>query len=254
MTKTIITVLFLLTSFQVVLSQQFNFAELIKISKSQKDFEQKMYAIGNDLVDFETQDITYTYTTNSGGNGCSLLIPTSDTNMLRKFQFSNGEILTESQVGRQFGEEQRNALIKSKEMTLVKGPESNYIYIPDLKTFSIGTTTISKFAENYDRKDAVANTFYNHRLTKNTDNEGRGIITYYKSLNIQYNRDSDYKNTLKQIQSVAKYIETRKLLEFLYVDFTYRDTQINKECKITCTPSNDGHGGTIQFTWYDLKK
>ncbi len=254
MAKTIITVLFLLTSFQVVLSQQFNFAELIKISKSQKDFEQKMYAIGNDLVDFETQDITYTYTTYSGGFGCSSVIPTSDPKMERKYQFSNGDILTESQAERQFGEEQRNALIKSKEMNLVKGPENNYIYKPDLKTFSICKTTISKFAENYDRKDEVANTFYEHRQTKKANNEGRGIIAYDKSLDIQYNRDSDYKNTLKQIQSVAKYIETRKLLEFLFVDFTYKDTQINKECEIICTPSNDGHGGTIHFTWYDLKK
>jgi hypothetical protein len=252
--KTIISVFFLLSSFQVVLSQQFNFDELIKMSKSQKYFEQNMYAVGNDVVNIENQGTGYTYNTYSGATGACKGIPTRDPKMEAKFRFSNGEILTESQVNKKYSMDQRNKLANSGKMTLVKGPQNNYEYIPDLETFEISTTTISKFAENYDRIKETAHTFYEHWIDKRINNEGEGPITYHHMLSIQYNNDSDYKNSLKQIQSSAQYKGTRKLLKFLYVDFTYEDISINNICEIWCSPSNENQGGTIHFTWYDLRE
>lgn len=254
MKKTFISAFLFLITFQIVFSQQFNFYELIKLSKSQKQFEQRMYGIGNDLVDIENHGQDYSYYTNSGKiSGTSTPIPTKDLKMEARFRLSNGDILSESQVGRQFSNDERNNLISSKEMILIKGPENNYLYVPDLKTFEICNTTILKFAENYNRTEKVASTFYSHNSRKRILNEGKGPILYDNRLSIQFNNDSDYKNILKQIQSNAKYIKTEKIL-FLQIEFTYKDPNLKNECKITCYPNieNQGRSSTIDFTWYDL--
>lgn len=256
MKKAFISSLLLLISFQIVFSQQFNFYELIKLSKSQKQFEQRMYGIGNDLVDIENHGQDYSYYTDSGKiSGTSIPIPTKDLKMEARFRLSNGDILTESQVGRQFSHDERNNLISSRKMILVKGPENKYFYVPDLKTFEICNTIISKFAENYNRTEKVASTFYSHNSRKRILNEGRGPIRYDNTLSVLYNNDSDYKNILKQIQSNAIYIKTGKML-FLYIEFIYKDPNLKNECKITCYPNieNQGSSSFIDFTWHDLSQ
>lgn len=254
MKKTFISAFLFLITFQIVFSQQFNFSELIEISKSQKQFEQRMYGIGNDLLDIENQGQIYSYYTNSGGGyGSSTAIPTKDPKMETRFRLSNGDTLTASQVDRQFNQDERNNLISSRKMILVKGPENKYHYTPDLNTFEISNSTISKFAENYNRTKKVASTFYSHNSRKRILNEGKGPILYDNRLSIQFNNDSDYKNILKQIQSNAKYIKTEKIL-FLQIEFTYKDPILKNECKITCYPNieNQGRSSTIDFTWDDL--
>ena len=157
----IFTFLFLMT-FQFGYSQQFNLTELLKMSKSQKQFEEIMISVGNDIVDKETGKNIYMYHTSISDKslgGASILIPTRDKKMDRKYQFSDGTIISETELDSTYTADGIHNFLSSGKLTLVEGFK-DYIYKPNLITYEIWITTTSTFAENYDRVEKKAFSFY----------------------------------------------------------------------------------------------
>ena len=76
MKKSIVFKVLFLLIFKISVAQEISFLQLIKVSKSQKLFEQVMYSEGNDLIDIDISDTNYSYTTSSGGFGACKQIPT----------------------------------------------------------------------------------------------------------------------------------------------------------------------------------
>ena len=253
MKKSIVFKVLFLLIFKISVAQEISFLQLIKVSKSQKLFEQVMYSEGNDLIDIDISDTNYSYTTSSGGFGACKQIPTKDKRMEMKYIFSDGEIISETELDRKYNSDERNSLFSEGKISVLEGQQDKYNYVAGLKNYSPYIITKSKFGRNYDRIEETAITFYSHNQTKYINNNGKGPVTYTNVLDVQYNNDDDYKSMLKQIQKYCVYTKTNKLLDYLYVDFTYKDAAINKSCKISCSPSSEHHGGSISFTWYDLK-
>ena len=97
MKKSIVLKVLFLLIFKISVAQEISFLQLIKVSKSQKLFEQVMYSEGNDLIDIDISDTSYSYTTSSGGFGACKQIPTKDKRMEMKYIFSDGEIISETE-------------------------------------------------------------------------------------------------------------------------------------------------------------
>lgn len=243
--------LFLLI-FKISVAQEINFIQTLKVSKNQKYFEQVMYSEGNDLIDIYISDTCYSYITSSGGIGACRQIPTKDKRMEKKYIFTDGEIISETDLDRKYDTDERNNMFSEGKISELEGQQDKYNYVADLLNYSSYITTKSKFGRNYNNIEETAITFYTHTQTKYIKNKGKGPVSYTNILEIQYNNDEHYKSMLKQIQKYCVYIKTSKLLDYLYVNYTYKDASINKYCNITCTPSSDHSGGSISFTWYDL--
>ena len=253
MKKSIVFKVLFLLILKISVAQEISFLQLIKVSKSQKLFEQVMYSEGNDLIDINVSDTNYSYTINSGGFGACRQIPTNDKRMERKYIFTDGEIISMSELEKKYNYEERHSMFSEGKISILEGQQDKYYYVPGLKNYSPYIISKSKFGRNYDRKEETAITFYSHEQTKEINNKGKGPVSYTCKLDIQYNNDDDYKSMIKQIQKYCSYTNTKKSFDYLYVEFTYKDVTINKNCEISCTPSTEHQGGSINFTWFNLK-
>jgi hypothetical protein len=223
--KTAILIL-LISLTQLSHAQQFSFTELLTMTKSQRNYEQRMIAIGNDLIEKHHSE-NFTYSTQNGDWGSCDLIPTDDVKMQAIYKFTDGTIMSETKLDSMYTKEQRNDLFESDAVKLVEGPQNKYKYIPNLETYSFDTALQSDFAKNYDRIEESFYTRYSHVQMKYLK-KGIGPATYSNSLMVTLTNNSDYKNLVKQIQIKCEFGGIINQM----MCFTYLDPITKKLCGI----------------------
>jgi hypothetical protein len=249
MNKSKITLIVLLIGLtQLSHAQQFSFTELLTMSKSQKKFEQRMIAIGNDLIEKHYSE-NYDYSTKSGDWGTCDMIPTDDVKMQAIYKFTDGTIMSETKLDSMYTKEQRNDLFESDAVKLVEGPQNKYKYIPNLETYSFSKSEQSDFAKNYDRIRKTYHTQYSHVQTKHLE-KGIGPTTFSNHLNVTLNNIADFKNLLKQIQLKCEFggIIDQSM------HFSYLDPITKKLCGIQAFISQFDGSGYITITWTEWKR
>ena len=232
---------------EICYAQQFSFTELLSMSKSQRNFEQRMIAIGNDLMEKHHSE-NYHYSTKNGDWGSCDLIPTDDVKLQAVYKLTDGTIISETGLDSLYTKQQRDDLLESQAVKLVEGPQNKYKYIPNLETYSFDTALKSDFAKNYDRIAETYHTRYSHLQMKYLK-KGRGAATFSNSLHVTLSNNADYKNLVKQIQIKCEYggIFDQNM------HFSYLDPITKKLCGIQAFTSQFDGSGYITITWTEWK-
>ena len=208
-----ITVL-LFVYFSSLFSQQFNFNQLIDMTKDNKMFEVKMIQKLNQIFE-KRKNLSYSYSAEDGTIGSSNDIPTNDKKYEELYRFDDGKIYRESEI------ESRNLdtdySIRNK--LRKQGQPINGINCDGFKYVNSKLTSLIKseyvkvgFGENYDNIEKTASTWYTWESQSYSKVlvQSKLFSTNYKKLTVQFVRDSDFSDILKQIMIVSKYIDTKE--------------------------------------------
>lgn len=222
--------------------QQYNFNQLVEMTRDMNSFEIKMIRALNFMYRKDKRDI-YQYQTSSE-IGSSLYLPTNDARYEPKYRFENGIIYTDSEIDDlkiDESHEIRNRLIKQggliKETTV-----DRFIYIRNKLTsiIKVEMTNIG-FAENYLQEEKTAITWYKWERIYQTKilSNSKFLNPNSKKLTVQYGRNSDFSKILNQIIAESKYIDTQDVFGSFISNYKY------KNYLITSNRDEEGHGGII---------
>ncbi len=227
-------------------AQQFNFIQLIEMTRDRNTFEINMIKNLNQMFK-KDNSITYNCETSEGDIIASANLPTNNPLYDRKFLFDDGIIYSESEIEEQeldITYEIRNKLVKQGKL-LNKASSDSFCFTKG-KIISLikSETTKLGFAENYKISERVATTWYNWESVNYTILlSGSELFSpNYKKLTIQYNND-DFVNILKQITNTATYIKTEKEFGSFVSKYKYNNYLISTE------RLEDGNGGLIKIYW-----
>ena len=229
-------------------SQQFSFLELAMMTKDYKIFEQKMFSNGNGAIEMNNSN-SYSFEYGDEGFGSSESLPTNNPFYEAKYKFPDGEIYLESEINEM--ELDRDYKIRNKlrkeGQPLNYSKIKNHRYVKGLTVAYKTTVKTSKFGENYEKEAETATTYYDLRFQKQEKfypvKETEKV--FYSNLRIFYVNKDDYLASLKEIQSICEYIETKKFGSRFESKYKY------KKYKIESFEGSD-YGGTIKIK-YDYR-
>jgi hypothetical protein len=226
---------------QAIYSQQYNFNQLIEMTNDNKVFEVKMIKALNSAYK-NRNTITYSYQTLDGDIGASGGVPTNDKKYEEIYKFEDGKNYTQSEIEDNNLDEDfsiRNKL--RKEGMLVNEYEiEGHNYMRSKITSLIKSEFIEKgFAENYDLDEKTASTWYTweSKKFKKIILQSKLFSPNYKKLTVEFVRDKDFSNIIKQITAVSKYIDTIEDYGSFVSSFKYGIYKI--------TSKKRGNGGII---------
>jgi hypothetical protein len=231
-------------------SQQFSFKQLIEMTNDYKLFEIKMIKGLNQVVE-KRNVLTYSYSTIDGNIGASANIPTNDSKYEPIYKFNDGNNYTESEINRRKLDEDfkiRNELNEEGGL-LNKNEIEGFNYIQTKLTSLIKSElTQTSFAENFNNEERVASTWYTWegKIFKKILSQSKLFSPNYKKITIEFVRDSDFSNILKQVISVSKYYDTKEEYNSFISTYKYGTYTITSERR------ENGHGGI--FTFYVEQK
>ena len=246
------TLLFLSVFLSVSLfGQQMSFEELILIAKDQKKFEKKMFGLGNKIIEIKKRG-GYSYKTKDGGIGSVTdeLIPTNNPRYEKKWLFPSGQLYTSSQIRANDLDKDfkiRNSLRKSGQ-PINKDSIKGFYYQDKLSLLHKTTSITSSFGHNYNKEKNTASTFYDLNIAEREriypDEKPKEI--WYTSLEIFYVNREKYLSTLREVQEICKYVESRPLYSGEYESiYQYGSFKVT-------TSEGSEYGGNIEI--YFLNK
>ena len=205
--------------------QQLSFKELIYYAKDSKKFEQRMFSLGNTIIDIDRFE-TYGFS-NAEGYGASVAssIPTNNPYYDEKWLFPSGEIFTSSQIkakGLDDYDEIRQKLIKSGQ-PLNKDSISGFHYGPYSEIYKNKNVTTS-FGQNYNKENETALTFYNLKVVEREKiyPDKKPSEFWSSRFNIFFTDRDTYLKALREVQSVCEYIKTSKQYGENYFNSEYQ--------------------------------
>jgi hypothetical protein len=223
--------------------QEFNFNQLVEMTNNNKIFEIKMIGALNQAYK-KKKTITYTYGTITGDIGASFNLPTNDNKYEPKYLFDDGQIYTQSEIEDKGIDENFNLRNKlRKEGKLVNKFEiDSFTFIRSkINSLMKCESSIVGFAENYNSEEETASTWYKleYEFCKKILIESKFFSPNYKRLTVEFIRDTDFSNILKQIISVSKYIDIKEEFGSFISNYKYGIYSITSERR------ENGHGGII---------
>lgn len=241
--KKIISIICLLFLVATSYAQQFRFTQLIEITNDSKVFEINMIKALNQMHKKE-KIIIYLYQTVNGGISASRILPTNNPKYEPKYRFDNGIIYTESEIDDQKLDESfdiRNRLRKEGNLLNASLVDSFSFEKGKITSLIRGETTKIGFAENYQQEEQTASAWYTweRKYFKILLPGSKLFSPNYKKLTVQYVRDDEFSNILRQIIASAKYLETKE--EFGSIVSSYRYMNYS----ITTERFESEHGGLV---------
>lgn len=229
-------------------SQQLKFKDILEVGNDYVKFEKKMYELGNDVIKYRTSDSIYSYETFSGAIGAGKKVPTGNKSLEQKYLLFDSLTLTESNLYKQYTDEQVNQFFKSGALKYAEGPHNDYNYVSGLKGYTVSLWKSATFAEDFIKDTKKGRTFYYLETNIITRSINLKRSNYF-SLSISYASPDDYKFMIMSIQENAKYIETTGYENEITIHYQLSDIKRNKVLKISCSPNKDSSGGSINFNW-----
>jgi len=241
--KYIFSTVILLFLFATSNAQQYSFTQLIEMTNDKKLFEINMIKALNQIHKKENI-ITYSFHTSEGVIGSSRNLPTNNPKYEPKYRFDNGIIYTQSEIEDQKLDETfeiRNRLRKEGKL-LNEALVDSFSYERGKITSLIKCeNTRIEFAENYNPEEQTASTWYKWERDyfKILLINSKLFSPNYKKLTVQYVRDKEFANILKQIIAVSKYIETKEEFGSFVSNYRYSNYLITTE------RFENEHGGMV---------
>ncbi|MDA7803609.1 hypothetical protein N8987_03440 [Crocinitomix sp.] len=213
------------------------------IAKDQKEFEKKMFGLGNKIIEIGKSEGGYSYEFGDGGWGSSGLdsMPTSDSRYEKKWLFPDNKIYTSSQI--EANGLDKDFAIRNSLQPINKDSIKGFIYLENLSLLHKTYDIHSSFGHNYNKEESTASTFYDLKITEREmiypDASPKNI--WYSSLSIFYVNREKYLNTIREVQEKCEYIETKQMYTGEYQTiYQYRNFTVK-------TNEGSEYGGNISI-------
>jgi hypothetical protein len=239
--------------------------DLLKYSKSQKEFEKFM--IINDCVISNVYNSPkfYCYEHLVSNLDSSKMVnemvvnsywrPSKNTKYDRKYTSTSypfyGEVLTVSYLSKLIPLDSLWQIINQPEVKTVGFFDENVTFEPTLINASCYSTINSEkeYAWNYNEVKTGAEIYFTHNLKTTRDCSLEEKLKWHeKTLKIS-TRERIYNSYLKEIMSVCQFDESTEIDGNFAQKFNYTDKVTNQKCIITCTRIEEDNSCEILIYW-----